>query len=529
MKSKYLIVSLFVALTIMVSACAPQATPTQAPPPTTAPATQADPASQAPAVATPSGPAMVNVGMNATFGSILVDDKGMTLYLFTNDTPNTSTCYGKCATYWPDLLTNGNAVGGAGLDSSKFGTTTRTDGTTQVTYNSWPLYYFAKDKQPGDVTGQGVTNNWFVVSPSGDAIKSAAQAGGTQTPSTSATGASSSYLDQFKTLGVVASTVPANGDVNPYGIVVVGATTGNLVQGDVLVSNFNNSGNLQGTGTTIVQIAPDGTVKQFAKLSSGNLPGVCPGGVGLSTALSVLNSGWVIVGSLPTKDGTSATAKAGCLIVLNSKGQAMETLSGPEINGPWDMTAVDNGTTATLFVTNVLNGTVAASPNVVNKGTVLRINLSIPTGKMPHEDSRLVIASDLPEKTDPAAMVVGPTGVALGSDGTLYVADTVQNRIASIPNALTVTSDAGSETTVMSGGDLNNPLGLTIAPNGDILVANAQDGNLVEINPAGAHVSTRLVDAPIGAGTLFGLAVVPGGQGLYFVDDGINELALLNK
>jgi predicted lipoprotein with Yx(FWY)xxD motif len=69
------------------------------------------------------------------------------------------------------LLTNGNAVGGSGVDASKFGNTTRKDGTTQVTYNGWPLYYFAKDKQPGDVTGQGVTNNWYVVSPSGDAIK----------------------------------------------------------------------------------------------------------------------------------------------------------------------------------------------------------------------------------------------------------------------------------------------------------------------------------------------------------------------
>jgi predicted lipoprotein with Yx(FWY)xxD motif len=128
-------------------------------------------ATQAPAAAAPSGPAMVNVGKDAKLGSILVDGKGMTLYLFTNDTPNTSSCYDKCATFWPPLLTSGNAVGGTGVDASKFGTTTRKDGSTQVTYNSWPLYYFAKDKQPGDVTGQGVTNNWYVVSPAGDAMK----------------------------------------------------------------------------------------------------------------------------------------------------------------------------------------------------------------------------------------------------------------------------------------------------------------------------------------------------------------------
>lgn len=188
MKPKYLILALLVALTIVVSACSPQATPTQAPPLTAAPATQAPAATTAPAAAAPSGPAMVNIGKSDTFGSFLTDDKGMTLYLFTNDTPNTSSCYDKCATFWPPLLTNGNAVAGDGVDASKFGSTTRKDGSTQVTYNSWPLYYYAKDKQPGDVTGQGVTNNWYLISPTGDAIKSAAQASATQAP---AAGASS--------------------------------------------------------------------------------------------------------------------------------------------------------------------------------------------------------------------------------------------------------------------------------------------------------------------------------------------------
>lgn len=170
MRSKYLIFILLVALSVIVSACAPQATPTQAPP-TQAPATQVPATQASSAGAAPSGPAMVNVGKNDKLGSILTDDKGMTLYLFTNDTPNTSTCYDKCATFWPPLLTSGNAVAGAGVDASKFGTTTRKDGSTQVTYNNWPLYYFAKDKQPGDVTGQGVTNNWYVVSPAGDPVK----------------------------------------------------------------------------------------------------------------------------------------------------------------------------------------------------------------------------------------------------------------------------------------------------------------------------------------------------------------------
>ena len=116
------------------------------------------------------------------------------------------------------------------------------------------------------------------------------------------------------------STVPANGDVNPYGVAVVPLSSGKLVRGHILVSNFNNSQNLQGTGTTIVDVAPNGTLSVFAQIDATKLPGSCPGGVGLTTALSVLRNGWVIVGSLPTTDGTSATAKAGCLLVLNNMG-----------------------------------------------------------------------------------------------------------------------------------------------------------------------------------------------------------------
>ena len=127
-----------------------------------------------------------------------------------------------------------------------------------------------------------------------------------------------SFSGQFNTVTRIASTVPSNGDVNPYGVAVVPRSRGALVAGHILVSNFNNSANLQGTGTTIMDIAPNGTVKVFAQISASNLPGACPGGVGLTTALVVLRSGWVVVGSLPTTDGTAATAKAGCLLVLNS-------------------------------------------------------------------------------------------------------------------------------------------------------------------------------------------------------------------
>jgi hypothetical protein len=102
----------------------------------------------------------------------------------------------------------------------------------------------------------------------------------------------------------ISSTVPANGDVNPYGIFRITRTAGSLKRGNILISNFNSSANLQGTGTTLVQISPNGAFSQFAQIDPNTLPGPCPGGVGLTTALVVLRSGWVIVGSLPTTDGT---------------------------------------------------------------------------------------------------------------------------------------------------------------------------------------------------------------------------------
>jgi hypothetical protein len=349
----------------------------------------------------------------------------------------------------------------------------------------------------------------------------------------------SSFSGQFSTTTKVASTVPSNGDVNPYGVAVVPRSTGALVSGHILISNFNNSNNLQGTGTTIVDISPSGTLKVFAQISANGLPGNCPGGIGLTTALVVLRSGWVIVGSLPTADGTSATAKAGCLLVLNNQGKVVETFSGSRdgaaINGPWDMTALDLGGVAELFVTNVLNGTVAGNGSVVNHGTVIRIAITSPDGdkddhgNKPRELFRTVIGSGFGQKTDPDALVIGPTGVGLGRDGTLYVADTAANRIAAIPNAVFRLSSAGTGKTVSSGGSLNGPLGLAIAPNGNILTANAGDGNLVETTPGGSQVNTEMIDTSgAGAGTLFGLAVKPGGKGIYFVDDGDNTLDLLH-
>jgi sugar lactone lactonase YvrE len=333
----------------------------------------------------------------------------------------------------------------------------------------------------------------------------------------------------FSTVTRVASTVPGNGDLNPYGVAIVPRSQGKLHKGDVLVSNFNNKANQQGTGTTIVEVTPRGKTSLFAQINRARLPGACPGGVGLTTALAILNHGWVVVGSLPTTAGNPATSKAGCLLVINSSGKVVETFAGKGINGPWDMTAAGSGRVANLFVTNVLNGTVAAKGKVVHKGTVLRLLVTTPRSGLPKLLTATTIASGFPERTDPAALVIGPTGVGLGAHGTLYVADTLNNRIAAIPDAMFRAGSAGTGRTLTRNGALKGPLGLAIAFGGNILSVNSGDGNLVVTTPSGKQAAVKTLDtsgSPPGAGALFGLAVAP--RGVYFVDDSTNTLNLLS-
>ncbi|HEV2258291.1 MAG TPA: hypothetical protein VGS06_34620 [Streptosporangiaceae bacterium] len=346
--------------------------------------------------------------------------------------------------------------------------------------------------------------------------------------------ASTTFLGGLTANNPIASTVPGNGDVNPYGVAVVPRSTGDLVRGDVLVSNFNNSNNLQGTGTTIMQISPNGTVTQFAGIDP-HLAG-CPGGVGLTTALVVLRSGWVIVGSLPTTDGKSDTiGQPGCLIVLDSRGHVRETFKGDGINGPWDMTALDVGGIAELFVTNVLNGitaTTASNPqSTANEGTVLRILITSSPFAPPRRLLTTQIGSGFPETTDPSALIIGPTGVGLGRNGTLYVADTAESRIAAIPDAVFRFSDDGTGRTVSEDNNLMSELGLAIAPNGDILTVNGGNGDIVETTPGGQQVVAENIDlsVPNGAGgDLFGLAVSLDGRAVYYVNDGNNMLYSLS-
>ncbi|HSZ29697.1 MAG TPA: hypothetical protein VK784_08075 [Pseudonocardiaceae bacterium] len=349
---------------------------------------------------------------------------------------------------------------------------------------------------------------------------------------TSLTPAAGSFLAGKTQVSEVASTTPANGDVNPYAIWVVTRAVGSVSAGDILVDNFNNKSNNQGTGTTIVDVHPSGTVSVFAQLPQ-TVAG-CPGGVGLDTAMVQLDTGWVIVGSTPSTDGKIATAGQGCLLVLSPEGKLASTITGPYLNGPWDATVDDHGTSATLFVTNTLSGVVAAGTKQVDQGDVVRLTLSESASTPPAVVAETEVASGLPERGDAAAFVKGPTGLALSPSGTLYVADNVGNRIAAIPDAETRSNSDGAGTTLSTGGQLANPLGLVLAPNGDLLAANATNGKIVEITPDGKQVGEYFAiqdvgQDPPGDGDLFDLAISADGKGVLLVKDDLNTLALLQS
>lgn len=166
-----------VIVALLVAACQPASAPTSAAqvPVTAATATTAPTmvatteATKAAAVA----PAVVKLMVkdDAKLGKFLVDDKGMTLYLFTKDSPGKSVCEGKCLAAWPALLVaKDGKITVEGGDDKLISTITRSDGSTQVAYNNYPLYYYAPDKKPGDVTGQGVGNVWYVIGPDGKGI-----------------------------------------------------------------------------------------------------------------------------------------------------------------------------------------------------------------------------------------------------------------------------------------------------------------------------------------------------------------------
>jgi hypothetical protein len=342
------------------------------------------------------------------------------------------------------------------------------------------------------------------------------------------------FLEGIRRQTTLVSTVPENGDQNPYAIVVAPVSAGSIHKDDVLLTNFNNEGNLQGLGTTIVDYNP--STKKLSTFATvpRNLPG-CPGGVGLTTAMTMLKSGWVIVGSAPSADGTTKTKGPGCLLVLDPNGKVANTIAGDAINMPWgNMATIDDGETATLFVSNAGFGVGSpdGDPRVVNEATVLRIKLAVAEGKAPTVTEQTVVGSGFGAQPNKDVFVIGPTGLALGPDGTLYVSDATGNRINAIWDATTRDHSLGIGRTVTKDGLLQRPLAMAMAPNGHLLVTNGLNGQVVEVDPkSGDQLRARWIDPnkaqkPPGSGDLFGIAMTPAGDGFYYVEDEVNSLVL---
>jgi hypothetical protein len=313
------------------------------------------------------------------------------------------------------------------------------------------------------------------------------------------------------------STVPSNGDVNPYGVAFVphGFPGGVLSPGDILVSNFNNAQNLQGTGTTIVSVSQQGTVSLFFTAS--------PSQPGLSTALAVLQEGLVIVGSFPSVDGTCGTASNGSLLVVNSVGQQVQTIADQNfINGPWDMAVNDfGGGRIDAFVTNGLSG------------KVTRLNMMISGGQLMVQ-SKTTIASGYLFQCDPVTFVDAPTGMVYDAKkDVLYVASTADNTVFAVSNAASRTTDGGTGQIVYQDQThLHGPLGMSVSPLGHLLVSNNdainpdpnQPSEIVEFTITGSFVKQLSIDPNFGGA--FGLNVSVDGVTSRFaaVDDNTSSL-----
>jgi hypothetical protein len=325
-----------------------------------------------------------------------------------------------------------------------------------------------------------------------------------------------SILDSLQS--ITAGTIPANGDLNPYGVAFVpaGFPSGpNIAPGDVLVSNFNASSNLEGTGTTIISTSPTGERSLF---TTSRL-------IGLSTALGVLREGFVVVGNLPvTYPNNVSTPGQGSLQVFDHNGKHVATFNDAKLlDSPWDLTINDQGSTAQVFVSNVLSG------------TVTRLNVSISNNTVTLV-SKIQIGSGFGHQLIPAIVAVGPTGLAFDPNSNLlFVASTVDNEIFAIPDPTTRTTTAGTGIVVFADQKhLHGPLGLTLGANGNLITANGDGVNaggtqndLVEFTEDGFLVATYQLDggAP---GAAFGIASTSSHGAVRFaaVDDDLNTLTI---
>jgi len=337
---------------------------------------------------------------------------------------------------------------------------------------------------------------------------------------------------------IISSTIPDNGDLNPYGIVFVpeGFAAGSreerregeratLKPGDVLVSNFNNSANQQGLGTTIIKLTPNRGVAQpgnAVTFFTSTLPG-------LTTALGVLRAGLFVVGNLPTTDGTSATVQQGALQIVDRRGDVVTTLTDPTfLDGPWDLTINDQGGKTQIFVSNVLNGTVSRIDMTIDASNIAITNMA-------------TVAEGYLIRPDPSALVVGPTGLAYDPEtDVLYVASTGDNAIFAVAGAGNAITPVDKGTVVFDDPmHLHGPLGLVFAPNGHLITSNGdavnpdptQPSEIVEFTRQGVFVREFSLDPSLPAAP-FGLATVledPSNFDFAAVNDNTNAVAVYHR
>jgi hypothetical protein len=317
------------------------------------------------------------------------------------------------------------------------------------------------------------------------------------------------------------STVPENGDLNPYGLVFVppNVVSGGLLKpGELLISNFNDT-SLQGRGSTIITIDPKtGETGPFFK-------GTAP--IGFTNALVVAKVGLVFAGSVLTTDGMSDTAASGGLLVIDSKGHLLTTLgTSALIDGPWGLAIHDLGSTAQLFVSNVFNGTITRLTVAIGPTSITVKN-------------QLTIASGYGFGPDSGAVVVGPAGLAYdAAHDTLFVASEKDDEIFALKGAGKTQTNLGTGTPVYQDpAHLHGPLGLIFAPNGNLLVANAdpavsQDQNvpseIVEFTRSGHFVREFSVDPNLGAAFALGIESRVGVDVFAYVDDFLSNCTILD-
>jgi hypothetical protein len=246
--------------------------------------------------------------------------------------------------------------------------------------------------------------------------------------------------------------------------------------------------------------------------------------LGLTTALGVLQRGFVLVGNLPTNAGVLIPGEAGSLLILDRNGSLVMTLRDPALlDGPWDLTIQDEGHRAKVFVSNVLNGTVTRLDLVLGAAT-------------PVVTSMIQIASGYGHRTDPAALVLGPTGLAYDPEkDVLYVASTEDNAIFKILHAGSTSQSVIKGTIVFQNNHLRGPLALVFAPNGDLIASNGdavnpdpnQPSEIVEFTKTGRFVGQFNVDASQGGA--FGIGIANSGENkVHFatVDDNANDISV---